>query len=84
MITYILPAVFTLFGIVMLCTLANRKHAFICSLVTMVSGGGALLMLHFYGDRLGFAPPINLFNTALSLIMGIPGAALIEAVNIWA
>ena len=67
MITYILPAVFTLFGIVMLCTLANRKHTFICSLVTMVSGGGALL-----------------FNTALSLIMGIPGAALIEAVNIWA
>ncbi len=84
MIVYILPAVFALFGIVMLCTLANRKHAFICSLMSMLSGGGALLLLHFYGDRLGFAPPINLFNTALSLMLGIPGAALIEAVNIWA
>ena len=82
MLKYILPAVFALFGIVMLCTLAKRKHAFICSLMTMLSGGGALLLLHFYGDRLGFAPPINLFNTAVSLIMGVPGAALVEAVNI--
>lgn len=83
MVTYILIGLAALFGIVMLCTLAGRQHAFICSLMTMMSGGGTLLLLHFYGDRLGFAPPINLFNTALSLILGIPGAALIEAVNIW-
>lgn len=84
MLTYILIAVFLIFGIVMLFTLARREHAFICSLASMMSGGGVLMLFHLYGDRLGFAPPINLFNTAVSLILGIPGAVLIEAVNLWA
>ncbi len=83
MLVYILIGIFGIAGIIMLLTYAQRDHAFIHSLIGMMSGSGALLLFHFYGDRLGYAPPVNLFNTAVSLIMGIPGAVMIEALNIW-
>ena len=53
------------------------------ALFGMTSGCAALVALHYFGDYIGFAPDINMFNTMVSLILGIPGAVLIMAANIW-
>lgn len=69
-------------AIIMIIYYARRKHTVRSALSGMLSGGAALLLLHYFGDNLGYAPPVNLFNTAVSLVLGVPGAALIMAVNL--
>lgn len=69
-------------GIIMLIYYARRKNTVKSALSGMLSGGAALVLLHYFGDNLGYAPPVNLFNTAVSLVLGVPGAALIMAVNL--
>lgn len=36
-----------------------------------------LFLLHFYGDRIGFSPTLNLTNLLTCGIFGIPGAGLL-------
>ncbi|MCI7803726.1 MAG: pro-sigmaK processing inhibitor BofA family protein [Oscillospiraceae bacterium] len=69
-------------AIIMIIYYARRKHTVRSALSGMLSGGAALILLHYFGDNLGYAPPVNLFNTAVSLVLGVPGAALIMAVNL--
>lgn len=69
-------------ALIMLVYYAKRKHTVRSALAGMVSGGTALLLLHYYGSAFGYAPPVNLFNTAVSLILGIPGAAAVMAANL--
>lgn len=69
-------------AIIMIIYYARRKHTVRSALSGMLSGGAALLLLHYFGDNLGYSPPVNLFNTAVSLVLGVPGAALIMAVNL--
>lgn len=80
---YILYGIVAMSGIIMMLVYTRRSSPFLSALLGMMSGSGALVLLHFYGGRLGFAPPINLFNTAFSLVFGVPGAALIEGVHIF-
>lgn len=69
-------------GIIMIIYYARRKHTVRSAVTGMLSGAAALILLHYFGDNLGYAPPVNLFNTAVSLVLGIPGTALIMAVNL--
>ena len=69
-------------AIIMIIYYARRKHTVRSALSGMLSGGAALILLHYFGDNLGYATPVNLFNTAVSLVLGVPGAALIMAVNL--
>lgn len=78
----ILIAVLILAGLAMLIFYGRRKHTVKSALKGMLSGAGFLLIFHFFGDYLGYSPPLSLFNTAVSLILGAPGVVLIMAVNL--
>ncbi len=78
----IFKGIFVAAGIIMLVYYARRKNTVKSALSGMLSGAAALVLLHYLGDNLGYAPPVNLFNTAVSLVLGVPGAALIMAVNL--
>lgn len=41
------------------------------------SGLAALLLLHFFGGTIGFAPTLCLTNLVISVLFGIPGVALL-------
>ncbi len=78
----IYKGIWCVIGIIMIIYYARRKHTVRSALAGMLTGGAALILLHYFGDSLGYAPPVNLFNTAVSLVLGVPGAALIMAVNL--
>ena len=77
----IYKAVWVILGIIMIVYYAKRKHTVSSALFGMTSGAAALVLLHYFGGYIGYAPPLNLFNTAVSLVLGIPGAVLVTAVN---
>lgn len=68
-------------GIIMLIYYGRRKKPFSSAVFGMISGCAALVIFHYAGKYVGFSPAINMFNTAVSLVLGAPGAALIMAVN---
>lgn len=67
---------------IMLIFYAKRKNTISSALCGMSGGGAILLLLHFFGGYIGFSPPVSLFNTAVSLALGIPGVIIIAAVNL--
>ena len=77
----IYKVVWAILGIIMIVYYAKRKHTVSSALIGMTSGAAALVLLHYFGGYIGYAPPLNLFNTAVSLVLGIPGAVLVTAVN---
>lgn len=78
----IYKGIWVVLGLVMIIYYAKRKHTVRSAFSGMLSGAAALILLHYFGDNLGYAPPVNLFNTGVSLVLGIPGAVLIMAVNL--
>lgn len=68
--------------LIMVVYYAKRKNTIRSAFVGMLSGVAALVLLHYFGDRIGYSPPVNMFNTGVALTLGIPGTALIMAVNI--
>ncbi|MGN0622002.1 MAG: pro-sigmaK processing inhibitor BofA family protein [Porcipelethomonas sp.] len=70
-------------GIIMLVYYGRRKKTFISAFFGMTSGCAALVLLHYFGDHIGFCPDINMFNTVISLVLGIPGTALIMVANMF-
>lgn len=78
----IFNVLWTACGLAMLIYYAKRKHTLASAFFGMSSGGASLLLLHYFGGYIGYAPPVNLFNTSVSLILGIPGTALIMALNL--
>lgn len=45
------------------------------------SGLAALLLLHYFGNVVGFVPEVNLFNLMQSVILGIPGVLLMTVLH---
>ncbi len=70
-------------ALIMLIYYAKRKHTIRSAFMGMFSGGCTLLLLHYFGGEFGFSPPVNFFNTIISVVLGIPGAILIMAVNMF-
>lgn len=63
-------------GAIMLFYYSRRKHPVLYALFGMISGGGTLILVHLYGDKIGISAELNLFNTMVSLILGIPGVCM--------
>jgi len=75
-------AIWFFFGIVMLKFYSRRNRTVASAFIGMMSGGISLVALHFLGSYIGITVPVNLFNTAVSLVLGIPGTALIAGINL--
>ncbi len=67
----------------MLKVYAKRRKTIRSAFFGMITGGVSLLAIHYIGSYIGFTVPINLFNTIISLILGIPGTAIILGVNLF-
>lgn len=73
----IFTLIWCILGVVMLVYYSKRKFPVLSGLFGMMSGGGTLLLLHFYGDKIGIITELNFFNTMISLILGIPGVCML-------
>jgi hypothetical protein len=49
----------------------------------MGSGMAALLVLHYFGESINFAPELSLFNTMTALILGVPGVIMMLTINLF-
>ena len=78
----IFKGIWVLLGIIMLRYYAKRKHTVKSAFFGMLSGGTVLVIMHYFGSHIVFTPPLNLFNTMISLVLGVPGVILISAVNL--
>ena len=56
----------------------KRIRAFLLGSIT---GLTALVLLHCFGDAIGYAPTLSTANLALSALLGVPGTALIMAAH---
>jgi hypothetical protein len=64
-------------GMAMLYYYGKSKKPFKNAAIGMATGGAGLLAAHFFGGYIGLGLALNFFNTAVSLILGIPGVALL-------
>lgn len=74
-------AIWILVGILMLIFYAKRKKSLKSTLFGMVTGVSSLLLLHYFGEGLGYQPSLNLFNTMTALILGVPGVIMMLIIN---
>lgn len=74
---YIFWSIWGLCFIIMLIYYSKRKHPIISAVTSMIFGVSLLIVCHFFGQSIGFTPPINLFNTMLALTLGLPSIFLI-------
>ncbi len=72
----IFTLIWSIAGAIMLVYYAGRKHPLFSAFFGMFSGGGCLLLLYFYGEKIGMTLELNFFNTMISLILGIPGVCM--------
>lgn len=75
---YVLTA---LAAIIMLCWYLRSKKPARTAFFGMSSGAAALLAAHFWGSGLGLYLPLNIFTTAVSLILGAPGVLILAIIN---
>ncbi len=48
----------------------------------MASGGMGLVLLHFFGGKIGLALPLNFFTAFVSLVLGLPGTVLLAVAEL--
>ena len=56
----------------------KRVRAFLLGSVT---GLASLLLLHLFGESIGFAPTLSTANLILSALLGVPGTLLLMAAH---
>ena len=56
----------------------TKRAAF---LLGTLSGPAVLLLLHFFGSRIGFAPPLTVWTASVSAAAGIPGVLLLALLH---
>ena len=56
----------------------QRIRAFLLGSLT---GLASLLLLHFFGDAIGYAPTLSLTNLSAAGILGVPGTMLLMAAH---
>ncbi len=64
-------------GIILLLFYIRCRRRMRTFLLGAVSGVGTLVLAHFYGGAIGFAPTLCLFNLVISAVLGIPGVLLL-------
>ncbi|MBE6845174.1 MAG: hypothetical protein E7508_05585 [Ruminococcus sp.] len=80
---HIFTGIWVVLGLFMLKTYGKKENTIRTAFLGMASGGASLVILHYLGGYLGTVIPVNLFNTIVSLILGIPGVILIACVNMF-
>lgn len=73
---------FVVAGAVMLIHFIRSGKPFKTALKGMASGGLGLALLHFFGDQIGLALPLNLFTVFISLTLGLPGTAAMAIIEL--
>lgn len=68
---------YTCAGLVLLLFYIRQKKRIRTFLTGAVTGLSALTLLHFFGGYIGYTPTMCLFNITVSVILGIPGVALL-------
>lgn len=48
----------------------------------MASGGMGLVLLHFFGGKIGLALPLNFLTAFISLTLGLPGTAAMAVIEL--
>lgn len=66
---------------VMLIHYLRAEKPFRTALRSMASGGAGLVLLHFFGGKIGLALPLNFFTAFVSLVLGLPGAAAMAVIE---
>ena len=56
----------------------KRIRAFLLGSLTALA---SLLLLHFFGDAIGYAPTLSLTNLSAAGILGVPGTMLLMAAH---
>lgn len=64
-------------GIIMLIYYTRRKHPLLSAMFGMITGGGSLVLINMYGEKIGIFTEMNFFNTMMSLVLGIPGTVML-------
>lgn len=82
MTDYVLMIMLAASCLAMIIFYGRSKHPVKSALKGMSGGGLLLVLLHFFGGVSGFSLPLNLFNTAVSLALGVPGVVMIMGVNL--
>ena len=75
-------AVWIILGVIMLVFYGKTKRPVKNAAIGMTLGGVGLLGVHFLGGYFGLTLSLNLFNTMVSLILGIPGVVLLTVGNV--
>lgn len=65
----------------MLVTYLRQKHRLLSILLGVGSGVGGLLLCHFYGDPIGFQPPLTVCTLSVSAVGGIPALLLLYGLH---
>lgn len=64
-------------AIIMLMIYAKSSHPIKSAFKGMFFGAIALVLISIYGNKFGVNLPLSYFNTAVSLVLGIPGVAIL-------
>lgn len=70
-------AICVISAVIMLIYYLRSKRPVHSAVLGMGSGAFFLLLLHFFGDYVGFSVPLNFFTGFVSLILGIPGVMIL-------
>ena len=83
MAEFLINHLYELFWVLMvLCLvwmLMHHKKRIRAFLLGSTTGLASLLLLHFFGDAVGFAPTLCAANLTLSGLFGVPGTLLLVA-----
>ncbi len=69
-------------GVVMLIHFMRSGKPVTTAFKGMASGGLGLVLLHFFGEHIGLALPLNLFTAFISLTLGLPGTAAMAVIEL--
>ncbi|MCD7730644.1 MAG: pro-sigmaK processing inhibitor BofA family protein [Oscillospiraceae bacterium] len=69
-------AAFIISAIIIVCSYMRSERPVRTALSGMLSGGAALLAVHFGGGSIGLYIPLNFFTAALSLTLGAPAVII--------
>lgn len=64
-------------ALIMLIYIFRSKSPVRTALKSMLSGAAVLILVYFFGDLIHIKLELTFFNTAVSLILGIPGVGLL-------
>ena len=82
--THHIYALFWVFAVLcMLLFYIRHKKRIRAFLLGGSAGLLSLVLLHFFGERIGHAPHFSAANLLLSVLLGVPGTLLTMAAHFW-